>query len=103
MVRTLLIRGMLIGLLAGFLVFTFARVFGEPQVDRAISFESAMDDAKAKADEARGIKVEPEPELVSRPTQAGLGLFTGVMVYCDGVRRPLRPGLRRCPRPRRID
>ncbi len=80
MVRTLLIRGMLVGLLAGLLVFAFGKVFGEPQVDRAISFESAMDEAKAKADEAKGIHVQEEPELVSRPVQAGLGLFTGVMV-----------------------
>ena len=81
MVRTLLIRGMLVGLLAGLLVFGFARIFGEPQVDRAISFESAIDDAKAKADAANGIQAVPEPELVSRPVQAGLGLFTGIMVY----------------------
>lgn len=80
-VRTLLIRGMLAGLVAGLLVFGFARLFGEPQVDRAISFESAMDDAKAKHDAAHGMPVQEEPELVSRPVQAGLGLFTGVTVY----------------------
>ena len=81
MVRTLLIRGMLVGLLAGLLVFGYAKAFGEPQVDRAISFETAADEAKAKADEARGIHVQEEPELVSRGVQAGIGLFTGVMVY----------------------
>ena len=81
MVRTLLIRGMLAGLLAGLLVFGFGKVFGEPQVDRAISFESAMDEARAKAEEAKGIHVQEEPELVGRTVQAGLGLFTGVMVY----------------------
>jgi hypothetical protein len=81
MVRTLLVRGMLVGILAGLLVFAFAKTFGEPQVDRAISFETALDEAKAKAEEAKGIHVEEEPELVSRPVQAGWGLFTGVMVY----------------------
>jgi predicted cobalt transporter CbtA len=80
-VRTLLIRGMLIGVLAGLLVFAFGKFFGEPQVDRAISFETALDEAKAKAAEAKGIHVVEEPELVSRPVQAGWGLFTGVMVY----------------------
>jgi predicted cobalt transporter CbtA len=80
-VRTLLIRGMLVGLLAGLLVFGFGKLFGGPQVDRAISFESAMDEAKAKADEAKGIHVQEEPELVSRRVQAGFGLFTGVVVY----------------------
>ena len=81
MVRTLLVRGMLVGLLAGLLMFGFGRGFGELQVDRAIDFETAMDAAKARAEAARGIHVEAEPELVSRPVQAGIGLFTGVVVY----------------------
>ena len=81
-------RGMLVGILAGLLSFAFLRTVGEPQVDRAIAFETQMDEAKdkAKADEAmaKGMampKQDPEPELVSRPVQAGLGLFTGVEVY----------------------
>jgi phage-related holin len=69
---SLLVRGMLIGLFGGILAFGFARIFGEPQVDRAIAYEGQMRQAKG----------EPaEPELVSRPTQAGIGLFTGVVVY----------------------
>jgi hypothetical protein len=79
---------MLVGILAGVLSFGFLKIVGEPQVDRAIAFESAMDDAKAQAkvDEAKakGIdlpKEEPEPELVSREVQGGIGLLTGVMVY----------------------
>ena len=81
MVRALLIRGMLVGFLAGLLVFGFAKIFGEPQVDRAIAFETAMDEAKMKADLAKGIHDEPEPELVSRANQASWGLLTGVMTY----------------------
>jgi predicted cobalt transporter CbtA len=76
---TLLLRGMLVGIVAGILCFGFLKVFGEPQVDRAIAFESAMDAAKAHAPGAAAA-VE-EPELVSRPVQAGWGLFTGVAVY----------------------
>jgi hypothetical protein len=71
MVGKLLVRGMLAGIAAGLLTFAFARVAGEPAVDQAISFE-----AKAAA---RGEAAEPE--LVSRETQAGLGLLTGVVVY----------------------
>lgn len=81
MVRALLIRGMLCGILAGLLVFGVARVFGEPQVDRAIAFETAMDNARIEADARRGRHDAPEPVLVSRPMQAGFGLLTGVMVY----------------------
>jgi hypothetical protein len=72
MVGKLLVRGMLAGIAAGLLTFGFAKLVGEPQVDQAISFEEKLDAAKGEA---------PEPELVSRHTQAGLGLFTGVMVY----------------------
>lgn len=82
MVRTLLVRGMLVGLLAGLLVFGFARFFGEPAVDRAITFETAMDEAKAKAEAAKGMPAMDEgPELVSRRVQASIGLLTGVVVY----------------------
>jgi predicted cobalt transporter CbtA len=81
MVRTLLVRGMLVGVLAGLLVFAFGKIVGEPQVDRAISFETTLDRAKAMADAAKGIHVEAEPVLVSRSVQAGWGLFTGVLVY----------------------
>jgi hypothetical protein len=72
---------MLVGLLASLLIFSFGTLFGEPQVDRAIRFESARDEAKAKAEEEKGMRHGEEPELVSRPVQAGWGLFTGVMVY----------------------
>jgi len=72
MVRTLLIRGMVVGIVAGLLAFGFAKVFGEPQVDRAIAFEDQMDRAKGEA---------PGPELVSRAVQSGVGLLTGVVVY----------------------
>jgi predicted cobalt transporter CbtA len=82
-VGALLLRGMLVGLVAGLLVFGFSKVFGEPQVDRAIAFESALDEAAAQAHAAMGGPPEiAAPELVSRPMQAGLGLFTGVMIYC---------------------
>lgn len=88
MVGALLARGMLIGVVAGILCFAFLKVVGEPAVDRAITFETQMDEAKdkAKMEEAmaKGLpapKEEYEPELVSRPVQAGIGLFTGVTVY----------------------
>jgi hypothetical protein len=72
MVGTLLLRGMLVGLIAGLLAFSFAKFVGEPQVDKAIAFEARMDAAKGEA---------PEPELVSRGVQSSWGLLTGAMVY----------------------
>jgi hypothetical protein len=76
MVGKLLVRGMLAGIAAGLLSFGFAKIVGEPQVDQAISFEATANAAKGEA---------PEPELVSRHTQAGLGLLTGVMAYSAAI------------------
>jgi predicted cobalt transporter CbtA len=72
MVGGLLLRGMLVGIVAAVIAFGFAKTFGEPQVDRAIAFEKQVDQAKGEP---------PAHEIVSRQTQAGLGLFTGVVVY----------------------
>ncbi|MEF0943905.1 CbtA family protein [Rhizobium sp. BR 362] len=76
MVGRLLLRGMLVGVLAGILIFAFARTFGEPLVDRAIAFEEQAAQAAGEM---------PEPEIVSRATQAGLGLFTGSIIYATAV------------------
>jgi predicted cobalt transporter CbtA len=85
---SLLLRGMIVGFVAALLSFSLLKVVGEPAVDRAIAFESAMDAAKDKAEHdaavARGENPPPyeeEPELVSRAVQGGIGLFTGVTVY----------------------
>lgn len=67
----LLMRGMLVGLVAGLLAFGFARAFGEPGIERSIAVEDAI--AKTKGE-------VPEPELVSRTVQSTLGLLTGVVV-----------------------
>jgi predicted cobalt transporter CbtA len=82
MTGKLLAYGMLIGLIAGLLSFGFLKLAGEPSVDRAIAFESAIEDAKAAEAKAKGLPAPVEyPELVSRPTQAGIGLLTAVAVY----------------------
>jgi predicted cobalt transporter CbtA len=86
---------MLVGAIAGLLAFGFAKVFGEPQVDRAIAFEEQLAHAEHAdhqhadhadhaghhdhADHAAAGTAEAEP--VSRTTQAGLGLFTGLVIY----------------------
>jgi hypothetical protein len=67
---------MLAGLIAGVLVFAYAHAFGEPLVDQAIAFEEAA--AQVAGETA-------EPEIVSRATQAGIGLLTGVMAYSIAV------------------
>jgi hypothetical protein len=71
MVRALLIRGMVAGVLAGLGAAAFAYVFGEPAVERGIAFENHA----AAAGEAHGV------ELVGRAVQSTLGLGVAVVVY----------------------
>jgi Probable cobalt transporter subunit (CbtA) len=97
MVGSFLLRGMLVGAVAGLLAFGFARAFGEPEIDHAISFEEmtkaaphAHGEAHTHGDahthgEAHAGAEAPEPELVSRTTQSGIGLATGVLVYGAAV------------------
>ena len=88
MVGHLLLRGMLVGAIAGLLAFGFAKVFGEPQVNRAIAFEDQLAHT-GHADHQRGGDADhaghhhdhAEEEPVSRATQSGLGLFTGIVIY----------------------
>jgi hypothetical protein len=80
------IRGLLVGLVAGVLAFGFAKVFGEPAVGVAIEFESAHDEAERQAQIANGITPEPaEPELFSRSVQSGIGLLTGLVAVGAGI------------------
>ena len=104
-VHRLLLRGMLVGLVAALVAFGFARAFGEPSVDRAITFEDAMHEkaaAAAKVDHpvvdqpmtgqpmaghsmAGHAMGDDDPDIFSRSTQAGIGLFTAVTVVGTAV------------------
>ncbi len=77
MARSFLIRGMLCGLAAGLLVFVFAKLFGEPNVDGAIGFEEQL------AHLAGG--GHDEEEIVSRDVQSTWGLLVGVLVYATAL------------------
>jgi predicted cobalt transporter CbtA len=85
MVKDLLIRGMLAGVIAGLLAFGVARGFGEPQVDRAIAFEEqhehAAGDQQASEAAHEHSQGDQEEELVSRAVQSTTGLLTAVVVY----------------------
>lgn len=71
MTGRLLARGLIAGLVAACLAFLFGRLFGEPSIAHAISFEEARD---ALAGEP------PEPELVSRTVQSTWGLLTAIVM-----------------------
>jgi hypothetical protein len=96
-----------VGVIAGLLTFGVAKIFGEPQVDKAIAFESEMDAVKeaqaklastassstASTDQAGDAMANmagtgttapdqgQDEELVSRKMQASWGLLTATVVY----------------------
>jgi hypothetical protein len=72
----LLARGMLLGVASACLMCVFAELFGEPEVARAIALEAALDRAAGLA---------PEPELVSRAVQRGVGLLCACLAYGAAV------------------
>jgi Probable cobalt transporter subunit (CbtA) len=82
----LVLRGFIVGIVAGLLAFGWAKVFGEPAVTTAINFESAQDEARAAAAIAAGKPApEDDPVIFSRPVQSGLGLLTGMVVSGAGL------------------
>lgn len=79
MMRALLIRGMIAGVLAGLAAAAFSYVFGEPALERGIVFESHEDHAAAAAGEAPGV------ELVGRAVQSTFGLGVAAVSYGAAV------------------
>jgi len=79
MVRDLLWRGMLAGILAALLATFAARIVAEPQIDRAIGYE------ESHAAHHPGAGGDEEEEFVSRDTQKGAGLLTALALYGAAV------------------
>jgi len=86
MVGRLFLRGLLAGAIAGLIAFGFARIFGEPALNLAIAFEEATTGGHSHdgAGEADGHTHDGEP-VVSRATQAGIGLLTVTVLFGVGL------------------
>lgn len=82
MERRFIVRGLLAGAVGGILAFVFARIFGEPQIQRAIDYESGRDAAQALLDKAAGITPEAAgPDIFSRTVQANVGIGVGIILF----------------------
>lgn len=92
-----LLLGMIAGLISGVLCFGVGKVWGEPPVAAAIAIEEAGSAAEAPAGhthDATASTAEAEPAGhshgdeeggISRDTQAGIGLLTGMAVFGTGL------------------
>lgn len=85
-VRTFLVTGLLVGLVAGVLTFAVASLLGEPSIDTAIGLEeagsaSAATDGHSHDDgEEAGHSHDDEAGGISRSTQKTWGLATAMVV-----------------------
>jgi hypothetical protein len=68
--RSLLLRGMLVGVTAGVLALAFGYLLGEPPLNQAIAFEGAMSDGA---------------EPVSRAVQSTAGLATALLIFGTAI------------------
>lgn len=82
MERRFILRGILVGAFGGILAFVFARIFAEPQIQRAIDYESGRDAAQALLDKAAGLTPEAAgPDIFSRTIQADVGIGAGMVAF----------------------
>jgi len=78
----IIVRGALSGAIAGILGFAFARIFAEPVINQAISYESGRDDILAALNKAAGRVVAPDgPEIFSRTIQSTIGIASGIIAF----------------------
>jgi len=82
MVRSLVLRGLAAGAVAGVVSFVFAWIFGEPLIQKAIDYEGARDEAQQALNAAAGLPAEPPgDELFSRAVQGNLGVGIGMVAF----------------------
>jgi predicted cobalt transporter CbtA len=82
MVQRLIGRGVLAGGVAGALAFLFTRIFAEPQIQKAIKYESAREAAQQLLDKAAGLPLGAAgPDIFSRGMQANVGASVGMIAF----------------------
>jgi hypothetical protein len=76
----LIVRGVLAGVAGGLVAFVFARIFAEPVINSAISYQTGRDAALAALAKAAG-RPPPAaaPDIFSRTIQANVGLGVGMI------------------------
>lgn len=84
-VRSVLIWGLLAGLVGGLLAFGFAAAFGEPSVDRAIAIEEAGAPAHSDGHSHAAEPAAEEEEGFTRAFQSTVGLGIGAVVFGLGL------------------
>lgn len=82
MVGTLILRGLLVGAVAGLLAFVWASFFGEPALDGGIAFEELLASHEVAEE---GVVLDEGGTEVSRGTQKSIGLLAGMVLMYAGL------------------
>lgn len=80
MVRALVLRGALAGVIGGLLAYVFALIFAEPLIQTAIDYEGEREAAQA-ALEGAGAHEHEAAELFSRFVQGNIGTGVGIVAF----------------------
>ena len=82
MEKRLILRGLIAGAIGGLLAFAFSRIFAEPQIQKAIEYESGRDAAQQALDKAAGLAGSSEEmEVFSRTVQANVGIGVALIFF----------------------
>lgn len=82
MEKRIIWRGILAGAAGGLLAFIFARIFAEPQIQKAVDYEAGRDAAQEALDKAAGVAVAAGGEdPFSRAVQGNVGIGVALILF----------------------
>jgi hypothetical protein len=82
MEKRIIWRGLVAGAVGGLLAFVFARIFAEPQIQRAVDYEQGREHARSALDQAAGLAVShAHDEPFGRAVQANVGIGVAMIFF----------------------
>jgi len=81
MEKRIIWRGVLAGAIGGVLAFLFAKLFAEPQIQKAIDYEDGRDHAQETLNAAAGISPHEHAEPFSRAVQGNVGIGVALILF----------------------
>jgi hypothetical protein len=81
MEKRIIWRGVLAGAIGGLLAFVFARIFAEPQIQKAVDYEDGRDHAQEALNAAVGISPHEHADPFSRAVQGNVGIGVALIGF----------------------
>jgi hypothetical protein len=81
MEKRIIWRGVLAGAIGGLLAFLFAKIFAEPQIQKAIDYEDGRDHAQEALNSAAGISPHEHADPFSRAVQGNVGIGVALILF----------------------